>query len=99
MAAVIQPSPWTIVAGSNAPIVLFGTNIAAPILPGLYQSKPYTCLVRVPGPHPDDKCIVGGGVAGTELNMPMLRPELRLVPKKVEGTEGEKDKEKEKVGK
>ncbi len=63
-----------------------GTNQAtAPELlkPGVYEASPYTCIVIVPGPQPDDKCIIGrGGAGGTTVDprMPILKPELRLIP-------------------
>ena len=44
--------------------------------PGLYQSAPYSCIVIAPGPHPDDKCIIGRN--NTADKMPMVQPELRM---------------------
>jgi hypothetical protein len=53
----------------------------APIQPGVYQSYPYSCLVLVPSAQPDDKCIVAPG--GTDPRMPMIKPDLRLIPRKL----------------
>lgn len=47
--------------------------------PGLYKSEPYTCLVLVPGPHPDDKALVPA--APVSPRMPQTAPEFRLVPR------------------
>jgi hypothetical protein len=46
--------------------------------PGVYESEPYTCIVVVPGPQWDDRCLVPGGAAIEP--MPVVKPELRLVP-------------------
>ncbi len=55
--------------------------------PGVYKSAPYSCIVVVPPPHPDDRGILGSAGSRTnlqagppEFNMPVVRPELRLVP-------------------
>lgn len=53
--------------------------------PGIYETEPYTCIVVVPGPLPDDKIIVGRGrPEGTNVfvpRMPMVQPELRFIPR------------------
>jgi hypothetical protein len=71
---------------TNSPVILFGFDKSrspvGPIPPGLYQTAPYTALVLVPGPHPDDKCIAGMG--GSGVGMPMIRPELRFIPKRTQ---------------
>jgi hypothetical protein len=54
------------------------TNIPTAPQPGVYKTEPYSCLVVVPGPHPDDKCIVGAPGRGSE--MPVIVPELRFIP-------------------
>jgi hypothetical protein len=50
--------------------------------PGIYKTEPYTCLVLVPGPHPDDKCIIGNGAGQPNIQMPIRRPELQFIPRK-----------------
>ena len=49
--------------------------------PGIYEAKPWTMIVVVPGPHPDDRCLFGGGGIGSR--MPMKTPDLRLQPRKM----------------
>ncbi len=51
--------------------------------PGVYEARPYTCIVVVPGPHPDDRCIAGRGGAGGAPADPrmIIKPELRLIPR------------------
>jgi len=52
------------------------------IPPGVYKTEPYTCLVLVPGPHPDDKCIIGNRAIQPTERMPMRQPELQFIPRK-----------------
>lgn len=47
--------------------------------PGLYKSEPYTCLVLVPGAHPDDQALVTP--APVSPRMPQTAPDLQLVPR------------------
>ena len=47
--------------------------------PGVYKTAPYTCIVVVPGPNADDKCIVGGEVR--DKRMPTLEPPLVFIPR------------------
>ncbi len=62
------------------PSVLPGT--AAPLKPGIYETRPYTCIVVVPGPIKDDRAILGsrnrfdrGG------KMPQNVPDLEFIPR------------------
>ena len=48
--------------------------------PGLYTSEPWTCLVLVPGPHRDER-MVRGAQDSRRFQMPIIEPELRLVPR------------------
>ena len=50
-----------------------------PLPPGIYQTYPYSCLVLVPGPHPDDKSIAN--LQGGQSQMPIVQPGLTFVPK------------------
>ncbi len=51
--------------------------------PGIYETAPYTCIVVVPGPHPDDKACIGGGSADAGgPTMRVIRPDLRFIPRK-----------------
>jgi hypothetical protein len=45
---------------------------------GVYKTLPYTCIVVVPGPHPDDKCIVKPGAG--DFSMPIIRPDVQFIP-------------------
>ncbi|MGB8371082.1 MAG: hypothetical protein ACLPYZ_17890 [Limisphaerales bacterium] len=47
--------------------------------PGVYKTSPYTCLVLIPGPQPDDCSVHGPGVTGVE-RMPTIKPELKFIP-------------------
>lgn len=52
---------------------------APPTIPaGVYRTVPYSCNVVVPGPNPDDRCIVTP--AGGDSSMPIVKPELRFIP-------------------
>ena len=48
--------------------------------PGVYESSPYTCIVVVPGSHPDDRSIIGSD--RDQPRMPMVTPDLKLIPRK-----------------
>jgi hypothetical protein len=48
------------------------------IAPGIYKTAPYTCIVVVPGPCPDDSAIVSPH--GKKYSMPIIKPELRFIP-------------------
>ena len=50
-----------------------------PVPGGVYRTEPYSCIVVVPGPHPDDRCIVNPG--GGDYSMPIIEPDLRFIPK------------------
>jgi hypothetical protein len=52
---------------------------AEPLKPGVYEAFPFTCIVVVPGPHPDDKSAFP--MPGSQDRMPMVEPELRLIPR------------------
>jgi hypothetical protein len=55
------------------------------LAPGIYEARPYTCIVVAPGPHPDeDRIIIGGkGLAGRPADrMPMNIPDLQFIPRK-----------------
>jgi len=50
--------------------------------PGIYETAPYTSIIVVPGPHPDDRAIVPLGGPGTAIpSIPTIQPELRLIPR------------------
>lgn len=46
--------------------------------PGVYKTFPYSCIVVVPGPHPDDRCIVNP--SGGNDPMPIIKPDLQFIP-------------------
>jgi hypothetical protein len=45
---------------------------------GVYKSWPYTCIVVVPGPCPDDKAILKP--EDRNYQMPVVRPDLQFIP-------------------
>jgi hypothetical protein len=67
-----------ICAGSNTVPRVFPPASSYPLHPGIYQTRPYACMVKVPGPLPDDVCVIGG--KGGESEMPTYKPGLRFVP-------------------
>lgn len=46
--------------------------------PGVYKTEPYTCILVVPGGHPDDHSVIHAPEPSP--NIPVLKPELRFVP-------------------
>ncbi len=57
-------------------------NGDVPLAPGIYETTPYTCIVVVPGGHPDDKMIRRAPSANTVTpGMPIVKPELRFIPR------------------
>jgi len=54
--------------------------VSSPISPGVYKTEPYSLLVRVPGPCPDDRSLIGGKASPPCEQMPIVRPDLRMVP-------------------
>ncbi len=56
-------------------------STSQPLKPGIYQTAPFSCIVVVPGPHLDDRAIVGAGPSVPEtLRMPTVRPDLQFIP-------------------
>src|ERR1035441_571387 len=52
---------------------------APPMIPaGVYKTVPYSCIVVVPGPQPDDRCVINPGDVASA--MPIVRPDLRFIP-------------------
>ncbi|HWV98618.1 MAG TPA: hypothetical protein VNZ64_02885 [Candidatus Acidoferrum sp.] len=49
-----------------------------PLTPGAYKTAPYACIVIVPDKNLDDCCVVAP--AECDSRMPVVTPELRLVP-------------------
>jgi len=54
------------------------SSTTQPLKPGVYQSKPYTCIVLVPKPTPDDCC--RGGILNTNSRMTIFKPDSQLIP-------------------
>jgi hypothetical protein len=52
---------------------------SAGLKPGVYRTFPFTCIVIVPGPHPDDVSAVESGTDGME-KLPVFKPGLKFVP-------------------
>jgi hypothetical protein len=48
------------------------------LAPGIYKTEPYTCIVIVPGEHPDDRMAIHPPDQGS--NMPVLKPDLHFIP-------------------
>lgn len=49
--------------------------------PGVYETKPFACIVVVPGPFPDDKMAKGRYGSDAPLAMPSIEPDLRFIPR------------------
>jgi hypothetical protein len=45
---------------------------------GVYKTLPYTCIVVVPGPYPDDRAIVSP--SSKDYRMPIIRPDVQFIP-------------------
>ena len=45
---------------------------------GVYKTLPYTCIVVVPGPCPDERFFVKP--PGGECPMPIIRPDVQFIP-------------------
>jgi hypothetical protein len=58
------------------PVVV--SSAPSAIRPGVYRTFPYSCVVVVPGPHPDDRCVVNPG--GGNDPMPIIKPDLQFIP-------------------
>ena len=56
---------------------LFAQRPALPA-PGIYETAPFTCIVVVLGPHPDDRSVRSPAVAPF---MPTVRPGMRFIPR------------------
>jgi hypothetical protein len=70
---------------NSASPILRGTNAITsfaerkPLAPGVYLSKPYTCLVIVPDASIDPKMVIDHG-RGVDTKMPIIQPEVEYVP-------------------
>ena len=79
--------PVPLVLRSNTNSALEGRKLALkqkrtpehkePPAPGIYKTAPYTCIVIVPGPHPDDQAVKPVGPAPP---MPTIEPKLEFIP-------------------
>jgi len=47
--------------------------------PGIYETAPYSCIVVVPGPHADDRCVLVPSSRG--FPTPVIRPGLQFIPR------------------
>jgi hypothetical protein len=61
-------------------------SVSQPLKPGVYQSKPYTCMVLVPKPTHDDCC--NSGILNTNSSMTIIKPDSQLVPVPQKGVGG-----------
>lgn len=71
------------VISTNKPLqppIILNFNPAAPpaLKPGVYKTEPFSCLILVPGAHPDDRIIIG--TKGAQRGIPTFSPELRFIP-------------------
>lgn len=79
----VQPSKKGVSGSTNRFLLLprARTPLASKALrPGTYASLPFTAIVIVPGPGPDDKC-AARVPDNVDPNMPILRPELQFIPR------------------
>jgi hypothetical protein len=60
------------------PVGPISPSAPATVPPGVYRTVPYSCIVVVPGPHPDDRCIVRP--PDVDFSMPIIKPELQFIP-------------------
>lgn len=74
-APLTVPAPAYKGAVSNLALV---PSTPPTIPPGVYRTTPYSCIVVVPGPHPDDKCVVKHGPGDSP--MPVVKPDLQFIP-------------------
>jgi hypothetical protein len=65
-------------SNSLPPLVWQDVTEVSSLPAGVYLTRPYTCMVKVPGGHPDDTCL-HDQFKPTEP-MPVLRPDLKTVP-------------------
>jgi hypothetical protein len=77
------PFSWATQPEAKAPIFDQTTHRQPPASPGqlpagVYKTEPYTCIVVVPGPHPDDRCFVSP--PGGECPMPVIQPDVQFIP-------------------
>jgi hypothetical protein len=78
-------SPLTVPAtgSTNLNWILRSNSVVVPsapsaVPPGVYRTFPYSCIVVVPGPQLDDKCVVNPG--GGHCPMPIIKPDLQFIP-------------------
>jgi hypothetical protein len=70
-----NPSPSVLVLPA-------GKSPAPPVLkPGVYETAPYSCIVVVPGLHPDDRALIGSDSGNNYSAMPIIRPDLQFIPR------------------
>jgi hypothetical protein len=70
-----------LIASNDLPkLVLRNAADAPPPPPGVYLTKPYTCLLMVPGPQHDDCCMNRWTAPVPAAPLPVLRPDLKTVP-------------------
>ena len=46
--------------------------------PGVYETAPYSCIVVVPGLHPDDRALIASDSGNNYSAMPIIRPDLQF---------------------
>jgi hypothetical protein len=78
-AAVSKSNRWIYLQPPRGFALAPRPNTPNALPPGVYESEPYKCIVVVPGPQWDDRCLVSGG--DPTAPMPVRKPELRLVPR------------------
>ena len=63
---------------TNSPVTSTNSLLCDNLQPGVYETRPFTCIVVVPGNHLDDKMIIGG--KGNQPSMPIKTPGLEFIP-------------------
>lgn len=48
------------------------------LAPGIYLSQPFSCMIKVPGPQPDDDCIIPATIPTNSI--PNFKPKLKFEP-------------------
>lgn len=68
-----------LIASNDLPKLVLKDAADAPP-PGLYLTRPYTCMLMVPGAQHDDCCMNRWTTPMPTSPMPVLRPDLKTVP-------------------
>jgi hypothetical protein len=80
---LIFTKPVSIMSGSMPRTVWKNIEDAPSLPPGVYVTKPYVCMILVPGASRDD--ISQNRQPSLNPPMPVIRPDIKIVPLKLTG--------------